>query len=83
MTTPSTDTPKVSMLDRILHPIPCFGWMVRHDTEANATNAAWFVGAWVAFWGCCILLFGLPGLIFPALFMTFSMFVIMILISRG
>ncbi|MBE3638667.1 hypothetical protein [Mangrovicoccus algicola] len=67
---------------RIFHAIPVIGWVAR-DIEADSANITWALVAWVAFWGCCILLFGLPGLILPALFMTAVMFVLLVLISRG
>ena len=84
MTTMTTDTDRapLALWQRLLYLVPVIGWVAR-DIGKDAENVYWAVGLWVSVWGCATLLFGLPGLIFGALFMTFVMFCFIILISRG
>lgn len=84
MTTMTTDTDRapLALWQRLLYLVPVIGWVAR-DIGKDAENVYWAVGLWVSVWGCSTLLFGLPGLICGALFMTFVMFCFIILISRG
>ncbi len=68
---------------RVLFAVPLFGWIARAMTEGGAE--AWFFGifALVCFWGCSILLFGVPGLYIPAVLFVPVMFLILIVVSRG
>ncbi|UWR04339.1 hypothetical protein K3740_06565 [Ruegeria conchae] len=68
---------------RLLFAIPLFGWMARDVANAEAEDLYYTAAALVSMWGCSILLFGLPGLYIPALMMVPTMFLILILISRG
>ena len=81
MTTVEAPAP-LAFWQKILFAIPVIGWVAR-DIHKDEANVYWAVGLWISFWGCSTLLFGLPGLILPALFMTFVMFCFIILISRG
>lgn len=84
MTTLAVDTAseRLPLWQRLLFLIPVLGWIAK-DIKRDEANVWWAVGLWVSFWGSMTMLFGLPGLILPALFMTFVMFVFLIVISRG
>lgn len=82
-TVPETMTDdRPPLWQRLLFLVPVIGWIAR-DIAKDESNVWWAVGLWVSFWGCSTMLFGLPGLILPALFMTFMMFVFLITITRG
>ncbi len=85
VTDPNTPTPRRSrppLWQRILFAIPIIGWILR-DVGQDENNAVWGFATIIAGWGCAVLLFGYAGLIIYALFMVVTMFLFILLISRG
>jgi len=67
----------------ITYRIPLLGRIAREVVEGDEENAFYAVLGSVSAWACLILLFGYPGLILPAIGLTFVMFLTLIRITLG
>ncbi|NSX54693.1 hypothetical protein [Parasulfitobacter algicola] len=68
---------------RFFFSFPVIGWIARDVSDGDESNIYYALVIFLASWLSAILLFGYPGLIIPALLMVPTMFVVLILISRG
>lgn len=74
---------RAPMWQRLFFLVPVIGWIAR-DLVYGAKDTIWYaLVAFVSFWMSAILLFGLPGLYIPALFLVPLVFGGLILITRG
>lgn len=67
----------------ILYAVPIIGWIVRDLLEGDDHQIWYFLAGAVSLWGIAILIWGLPGLLLPALAMVPVVFIILLLITRG
>lgn len=70
------------MLKAIYH-IPVFGWMLKEAAGGSDTAKVLFVVNCMLLWLLAVLAFGYPAIIIPALVAVPSIFVILILITKG
>ncbi|MGB0660364.1 MAG: hypothetical protein ACPGNV_09315 [Mangrovicoccus sp.] len=83
MTTVESTLPATPLWQRILFMVPVIGWVMRDVLTKDESNVYWALGLLVSAWAVAILLFGYPGLIIPALALVPTMFLVLILITRG
>ena len=70
------------MAKAIFH-IPVFGWMLREAALGPAATKVLFLANCVLMWILAIVCFGYPAIIIPALCIVPTMFVVLILITKG
>lgn len=70
------------MLKAIYH-IPVVGWMLKEAAGGSDTAKVLFVVNCMLLWLLAVLAFGYPAIIIPALVAVPSIFVILILITKG
>lgn len=71
------------MIRTILFQIPVLGWMIREAAAGPAGTKALFLVNCGMTWMLAILVFGYPAIIIPALCLVPTMFVVLILITKG
>lgn len=71
------------MIARLIYGIPVIGWILREAAEGPASTKALFLVNWVMLWLLAILVFGYPAIIIPALGLVLTMFVVIIVNTRG
>jgi len=71
------------MIARMIYRLPLFGWMLKEAVVGPTTAKVLFVLNLLLVWLLAILAFGYPAIILPALAAVPSMFVILILITKG
>lgn len=69
--------------ERMLYAIPIFGWMLKDVTYGAKDNIYWFIATMVMLWILAIIVFGYPAIIIPALALVPTIFVALLLITRG
>lgn len=70
-------------MKRVVYAIPLLGWLIRDAAEGGETAFAFFLVNIALFWLLAALLFGFPGIIIPALVAVPTVFVILIMLTRG
>lgn len=73
----------LTRLERLAFAIPLLGWMLKDVAYGDADNIYHFIFALACAWAIAILFFGYPAVIIPALVATPTVFVALVLISRG
>lgn len=53
--------------ERLVYAIPVLGWMLKDVVHGDPDNVYYFAFAILCLWAISGLLFGLPGLVLPAL----------------
>ena len=71
------------ILAKAIYQVPVFGWMLREAIFGPAATKLLFVTNCILLWVLAIVVFGYPAIIIPALCMVPTMFVILILITKG
>ncbi|GEO86889.1 MULTISPECIES: hypothetical protein [Alphaproteobacteria] len=71
------------MIARMVYHVPVFGWMLKEAVSGPITAKVLFILNLLLVWLLAILTFGYPAIIIPALAAVPSMFVILILITKG
>ncbi|MCA0869765.1 hypothetical protein LCL97_02910 [Seohaeicola saemankumensis] len=74
---------RLPLWQRLVFAIPILGRIgkeVAYGAEDNLLHAAL---AFVSLWGCCILLFGVPGLYLPAVGLAPLMLVLLTVMAAG
>lgn len=68
---------------QMIYRVPLFGWMVREAIYGPTTAKVLFVVNLLLLWLLAIVAFGYPAIILPALAAVPSMFVVLLLITKG
>ncbi|MBW8320227.1 MAG: hypothetical protein K0M49_10150 [Arenimonas sp.] len=71
------------MIARMIYRVPLIGWMLKEAVVGPTTAKVLFVVNLLLVWLLAILAFGYPAIILPALAAVPTMFVILILITKG
>ncbi|WP_454289487.1 hypothetical protein [Rhizobium arsenicireducens] len=71
------------MIARMIHHVPVFGWMLKEAVSGPTTAKILFVVNLLLVWLLAILAFGYPAIIIPALAAVPTVFVILLLITKG
>lgn len=74
---------KEQILTRVIYNIPLLGWMMREAALGPASTKVLFLVNCILIWILSILNFGYPAIIIPALCLVPTMFVVLILITKG
>lgn len=83
MTMDTTNPSRRYITRHVTYRIPVLGRMAKEVVEGPEENAFYAILGGVSLWICLILLFGYPGLILPAIGLTFAMFITLIRITLG
>ena len=67
----------------MIYRVPLFGWMLREAIGGSATAKVLFIVNLLLVWLLAIVTFGYPAIILPALAAVPTMFVVLILITKG
>lgn len=82
--TMEAEEPKPRYITRhVTYRLPVIGRMAKEVVEGDEANIWYAIVGGVSLWISLIMLFGYAGLIIPALFLVFAMFVTLIRISLG
>ncbi len=71
------------MIARMIYHVPVFGWMLKEAITGPTTAKVLFMVNLLLVWLLAILAFGYPAIIIPALAAVPTMFVILIMITKG
>jgi hypothetical protein len=71
------------VIARLIYGVPVIGWILREAAEGPASTKALFLVNCILLWVLAILVFGYPAIIIPALCLVPTMFVVLILITKG
>ena len=71
------------MLARMIYRVPVFGWMLKEAVSGPVTAKVLFIVNLLLVWLLAILAFGYPAIIIPALAAVPTVFVILLLITKG
>ena len=67
----------------MIYRVPLFGWMLREAIYGQTTAKVLFVVNLLLLWLLAITAFGYPAIILPALAAVPTMFVVLLLITKG
>ncbi|EKF57411.1 hypothetical protein QWE_21486 [Agrobacterium albertimagni AOL15] len=67
----------------MIYRVPLFGWMLREAIDGPTTAKVLFVVNLLLLWLLAIIAFGYPAIILPALAAVPTMFVVLLLITKG
>ncbi|MFN4208144.1 MAG: hypothetical protein ACK4HG_17255 [Agrobacterium albertimagni] len=67
----------------MIYRVPLFGWMLREAIYGPTTAKVLFVVNLLLLWLLAIIAFGYPAIILPALAAVPTMFVVLLLITKG
>lgn len=76
-------TNTLSRRERIIFAIPVIGWMLKDVVYGDDDNIWYFIATIVSCWLIATLMFGLPGLVLPAIVKAPLMIVVLILMLNG
>ncbi|MBU0736863.1 MAG: hypothetical protein KJ981_11050 [Alphaproteobacteria bacterium] len=68
---------------QMIYRVPLFGWMLREAIYGPTTAKVLFVVNLLLLWLLAIVAFGYPAIILPALAAVPTMFVVLLLITKG
>ncbi|AOG10592.1 hypothetical protein [Agrobacterium sp. RAC06] len=68
---------------QMIYRVPLFGWMLREAIYGPTTAKVLFVVNLLLLWLLAIVVFGYPAIILPALAAVPTMFVVLLLITKG
>ncbi|KPF60191.1 hypothetical protein [Rhizobium sp. AAP116] len=68
---------------QMIYRVPLFGWMLREAIYGPTTAKVLFVVNLLLVWLLAIVAFGYPAIILPALAAVPTMFVVLLLITKG
>lgn len=68
---------------QMIYRVPLFGWMLREAIYGPTTAKVLFVVNLLLLWLLAIVIFGYPAIILPALAAVPTMFVVLLLITKG
>ncbi|MFA7416466.1 MAG: hypothetical protein WC048_18510 [Rhizobium sp.] len=71
------------MIARMIYHVPVFGWMLKEAVSGPTTAKVLFILNLLLVWLLAIVTFGYPAIILPALTAVPTMFVILIMITKG
>lgn len=71
------------MFVQVLYRIPVLGWMLREAVLGPVTAKVFFIVNLLLLWLLCVIWFGYPAIILPALAAVPAMFVLLLLITKG
>jgi len=71
------------MIARMIYHVPVFGWMLKEAISGPTTAKVLFILNLLLVWLLAIVTFGYPAIILPALTAVPTMFVILIMITKG
>ena len=71
------------MIARMIYHVPVFGWMLKEAITGPVTAKVLFIVNLLLVWLLAIITFGYPAIIIPALAAVPTMFVILIMITKG
>lgn len=71
------------MIARMIYHVPVFGWMLKEAVSGPTTAKVLFILNLLLIWLLAIVTFGYPAIILPALTAVPTMFVILIMITKG
>ncbi len=71
------------MIARMIYHVPVFGWMLKEAVSGPTTAKVLFILNLLLVWLLAIMTFGYPAIILPALTAVPTMFVILIMITKG
>ncbi len=74
---------RLPLWERMIYAIPLIGWMIKDVVYGEPDNIYHFLAGIVFLWIILGLVFGYPGIIIPALFLTPLILFTLVLISRG
>lgn len=68
---------------QMIYRVPLFGWMLKEAIYGPTTAKVLFVVNLLLLWLLAIVVFGYPAIILPALAAVPTMFVLLLLITKG
>ncbi len=71
------------MIAKMIYHVPVFGWMLKEAVSGSTTAKVLFIVNLLLIWLLAIITFGYPAIILPALAAVPTMFVLLILITKG
>ena len=71
------------MIAKMIYNVPVFGWMLKEAMSGSTTAKVLFIINLLLVWLLAIITFGYPAIILPALAAVPTMFVLLILITKG
>lgn len=74
---------RLPLAERMIYAIPLLGWMLKDVAYGDKDNIYWFIATMVMLWILAIMAFGYPAIILPALALVPTIFVALLLITRG
>jgi uncharacterized membrane protein len=76
-------TARLSLAERVLYAIPVIGWMLKDVVHGERDNIYHFLFTMVCLWAISGLVFGLPGVVVPAVVFAPLILLVIVLITRG
>jgi hypothetical protein len=74
---------RLPLSQRIVYAVPLFGWMLKDVVHGDADNIYWFIASMIMMWILAIIAFGYPAIIIPALALVPTIFLVLLVITRG
>lgn len=75
--------PDLPLWRRLVYAVPVFGWMLRDVLHGERDNIYYALFTLVALWIMAIMTWGYPAVILPALALVPTVFLGLVLITRG
>lgn len=80
---PMSNPEPLPLAQRLVFSIPVLGWMLKDVFYGDRDNIFYFLFSLVAIWVLAIWFIGYAAFIFPVLAMVPTIFVILLMITRG
>lgn len=74
---------RLPLHERMIYAIPLIGWMLKDVVYGDSDNIYYFIASLVMGWILAIIAFGYPAVIIPALALVPTIFIALLIVSRG
>ncbi|WP_424931449.1 hypothetical protein [Amaricoccus macauensis] len=74
---------RLPFYERAIYAIPVLGWMLKDVAYGDKDNIYYFIATLVMAWIIAIIAFGYPAIILPALALVPTIFIALLVITRG
>jgi len=74
---------RLPLYERAIYAVPVVGWVLKDVAHGDPANKWWLLFILASVWVMAIMTFGYPAVILPALAAVPTMFVILLIITRG
>lgn len=74
---------RLPFFERMIYAIPLIGWMLKDVAYGDSDNIYYFIASLVMGWVIAIIAFGYPAVIIPALVLVPTIFIVLLIVTRG